>query len=220
MIMVARLDGPTPAVAERMIRDAVAVEAAGLKGEFYIDTRAIRSNDAYGDYDRDLLDLYYLAQDLPDLRAILDNKSDVFAVGTCPNTALYAGWYSVAKYVPAFTFNRGAVAVHIASFEAKSLHNADKTYWCPGLLRDGAAATFGPVEEPYLHTFPKPTLFFGTLLTGRYSLVECYYFAKPYNSWQFTLLGDPLYRPFATNPQLTEEKLIAFLKREDTEAKE
>jgi len=214
VVMVARLDAPTPELAEHMLRDSIAAEASGLKGELYIDSRGLKAQDTYGEYDRDLLDLYYLAQDLPDIRAILDNRPDVFAEGTCPNAALYCGWYSVARYVPAFRFNTGAVAVHIASFEAKSLRDEGKSYWCPGLMRDGAAATLGPVDEPYLHTFPKPTLFFGSLLTGKYTLVECFYLAKPCNSWQFTLLGDPLYRPFAANPQISEERLVAFLKRE------
>jgi hypothetical protein len=61
----------------------------------------------------------------------------------------------------------------------------------------------GPVEEPYLTAFPLPTDFFGLLLTGRYSLVECYYLTTPKVSWMMTLIGDPLYRPFARNPALT-----------------
>ena len=37
--------------------------------------------------------------------------------------------------------------------------------------------------------------FFEALVSGQYCLVECYYRAKPYNSWMMVLVGDPLYRP-------------------------
>jgi len=212
-LMVARIDAPSPQIARRMIDDAVAVERTGLKGTFYVDIRGLNKGDLHTVYDQDLLDLYHLVRQNTDIRVILDNKPPVFKAGSCPDAALYCGWYSVGNYVPAFTFVRGAVGVHIASFEAVSLRQIDKRYWCAGLLRDGVAVTLGPTAEPYLHTFPKPTQFFGLLLTGEYSLVECFYQSKPFNSWQFTLLGDPLYRPFAKNPQLTVAELDRFLTR-------
>jgi len=39
------------------------------------------------------------------------------------------------------------------------------------------------------------------LLAGDRTLVECYFRTKKYTSWRLTLVGDPLYRPFRTNPQ-------------------
>ena len=211
-LMVSRIDAPTIKIARRMIDDAIAVEQEGLRGTFYVDARGLKKNDLYRTVDQDLIDLIYLLDKNANMRVVLDRKSSVFQPGTCPDAALYCGWYSVSKYVPAFTFVRGAVAVHIASFEAVSLRS-EKPYWCAGLLRDGAAATLGPTSEPYLQAFPKPTAFFGRLLTGQLSLVECFYETKPFNSWQLTLLGDPLYRPFAKNPQLTPEQLERFITR-------
>ena len=64
------------------------------------------------------------------------------------------------------------------------------------MLEDGAAATVGPVSEPYLQAFPVPEVFFGTLLDGYYTLAETYFLSLPYISWQMVLVGDPLYRPF------------------------
>lgn len=212
-LMAARIDGPTPDVARRLIDDAIAVEAGGLRGSAYIDLRGLSGDDLYARYDQDLLDLYHLLRRCPDLSAVLDNRGEVFAPGSGPNAALYAGWYSAARYVPAFDFVRGAVAVHVASFEAVSLREGGKDYWCKGLLRDGAAATIGPVAEPYLHTFPRPSRFLGLLLTGRYSLVECYTRANPCLSWQMILIGDPLYRPFARNPQIGVEELETYFSR-------
>ena len=201
-MMVSRIDAPAPEIARRMIDDAIAVERTGLAGTFYIDTRRSMGADAYRQYDQDLLDLHLQVLRNTEIPAVVDHGQEVFAAGTCPNAALYCGWYSAAEYVPAFEFVRGAVGFHIASFELVSLREPDKHYWCPGLLRDGVAATLGPTSEPYLLAFPRPTRFFGLLLTGRFTLVECFYRSKPFNSWQMALLGDPLYRPFAKDPQL------------------
>lgn len=57
-------------------------------------------------------------------------------------------------------------------------------------------ATIGPVYEPYLGSFPRPDEFFGMLLAGELTLVECFARSNPFNSWMMTLIGDPLYRPF------------------------
>ena len=67
------------------------------------------------------------------------------------------------------------------------------------MLEEGITATLGPVSEPYLLAFPLPEAFFGLLLTGKKSLVECYYLTKPFNSWRMMLIGDPLYNPFSGN---------------------
>ena len=64
------------------------------------------------------------------------------------------------------------------------------------MLEDGAAATIGPVAEPYVQGFPLPEIFFGMLLDGYYTLSESYILSLPYLSWQVILIGDPLYRPF------------------------
>ena len=85
----------------------------------------------------------------------------------------------------------------MASAEATTLHNKDSQVWCKRMLEDGVCATIGPVFEPYLIAFPRPNEFFSFLMQGELSLVECYYRTKPFNSWMMTLIGDPLYRPFA-----------------------
>lgn len=69
------------------------------------------------------------------------------------------------------------------------------------MLKDGIAATVGPVSEPYVSAFPIPEVFFGFLLDGYLSLVECYTISLPYLSWQMVLFGDPLYRPFKSQKQ-------------------
>ena len=68
------------------------------------------------------------------------------------------------------------------------------------MLEKGAAATIGPVGEPYVDAFPPPELFFSFLTAGR-NLVESYFFSLPHLSWKMVLIGDPLYRPFARQGQ-------------------
>src|SRR5262249_52330051 len=125
---------------------------------------------------------------------VLDNKPDVFAPNTCPDCALYCGWYSHAKYVASNKFVPGAVGYHVASSEAISLRRPNVTYWCKRMLDDGIAATLGPVAEPYVYGFPKPAEFFGFLGSGA-TLAESYWLSNRYTSWMMVLVGDPLYRP-------------------------
>lgn len=200
VLMVARIDAATPAIARRLITDAVEVEKTGLTGTFYIDARGLKDG-AYREYDDDLRMLATWTRTHTKLPVVLDDRPDVLAEGSAPDAALYCGWYSLAKYVPALKPRPGAVGFHIASFELASLRREDKAYWCAGLLRDGVAATLGPTSEPYLTAFPRPTAFFALLMSGELTLVECYARTNPFLSWRMALIGDPLYRPFARNPQ-------------------
>ena len=202
MIMTARLDGPTPELAARMLRDSVAVERTGLTGTFYIDAGGpARLGEVGNAMDNRLKGLAALAKSNSRLRVVLDTLPTVFPPGSCPDAALYVGWYSLRKYVPAFTWARGAVGYHIASFEANALRSPDTAQWCPRMISAGVAATVGPVDEPFLAAFPLPDEFFPLLLTGQYTLAECYWRTVPFTSWQMILVGDPLYKPFAANPQ-------------------
>jgi uncharacterized protein (TIGR03790 family) len=208
VLMTARLDGPSPAVVRRMIDDAIATERRGLTGRVYIDARGLPDDDPHAPYDRNLLALADLLRRHTTLRTVLDQNEAVFAPGCCPDAALYCGWYSLRHYVPAFAFTPGAVGYHIASAEAFSLHDPDETGWCKRLLDEGCAATIGPVDEPYLAGYPLPRDFFGLLLTGRFTLAECFAYTNQFNSWQTMLIGDPLYRPFRTDPALELDDVI------------
>jgi uncharacterized protein (TIGR03790 family) len=194
-LMVCRLDGPDYGIAAGLVDKALEAEANGLTGTAYVDSRGMFSKDAYGHYDQSLRDLALLIQLRTSLPVKEERTSALFEPGSCPDTALYCGWYSVSKYVDAFAFVPGAVGFHIASFEAASLRDPNSTQWCPAMLTRGITATLGPVAEPYLHSFPEPKAFFSELFAGS-CLVETFYHTKPFNSWQLVLIGDPLYRPF------------------------
>jgi uncharacterized protein (TIGR03790 family) len=160
----------------------------------------------YGGYDQSLRDMAELLRGAG-LDVTLDDKPELFAPGSCPDAALYCGWYSLAKYVDCCRFAPGAVAYHIASSEAASLRNPKATFWCPKLLEAGCVATLGPVAEPYTVGFPKPAEFFGFLVTGRHTLVECYWKTQLFTSWMTVLVGDPLYNPYGKTPKLDPEKV-------------
>src|SRR5439155_25869811 len=128
VIMVARIDGPTPALCKRIIDDAVETEEKGLGGELWVDSRAIMFNpiedptgSSYGGYDQSLRELYRLVADKTNYPAHIDVKPELYPVGACKNCGLYCGWYSHANFVDCCIFQKGAVALHTASPEAVSL---------------------------------------------------------------------------------------------------
>jgi uncharacterized protein (TIGR03790 family) len=195
-IMTARLDGPTPPLAIGLAEKAIAAEQQPPSGQVYIDARGL-THGQYAPYDDALRRAYryFLGGPYP---AHLENTSALYGPGDCPDALLYYGWYSLGKYRDAFDWAPGAIAVHLASSEAKSLHEGD--YWCPRLIADGVTATVGPVAEPYADAFPPPDLFFRRIAEGQYTLVEAYFLCLPHLSWRMVLVGDPLYRPFKLRP--------------------
>jgi uncharacterized protein (TIGR03790 family) len=207
VLLVSRLDGPTEDVVKRIIDDSVEAEKEGLKGKAYFDARwpmpeegkGKQAGSGYGFYDRSI---HLAAEKVMQSRrmpVVVNDKQELFQPGECPDAALYCGWYSLARYVDAFSWKPGAVGYHIASSECATLKGKESQVWCKRMLEKGVAATLGPVSEPYLQAFPIPEAFFGLLLDGRYTLVECYALTLPYLSWQMVLIGDPLYRPFKAN---------------------
>jgi uncharacterized protein (TIGR03790 family) len=211
--MVARIDAPTLKVARQMIDSAIKIESEGLKGKAYFDGRGLADGEdqvqpgSHADYDRSVLQVANVLKEHGNLEVVLNTSSELFQPGDCPDAAIYCGWYSLANYVDAFDWAEGAVGYHIASSEADTLHKADSNVWCKRMLEDGVCATLGPVYEPYVVAFPRPEQFFLLLLSGKYTLAECYWMSAPFNSWTMTLIGDPLYNPFKSHPGLKMETL-------------
>jgi uncharacterized protein (TIGR03790 family) len=215
VLMTCRLDGPSVELVRRLVDQAIEVEKKGLTGKVYVDARGIKYNPktepdgfGYGGYDESLREMARLLEKEANLPVTLDDKPALFAPGSCLDCALYCGWYSLANYVDCCQFAPGAVAYHIASAEAVSLRKPNAKFWCKNLLDNGVIATLGPVAEPYTLGFPKPAEFFGFLVTGKYTLVECYSKTVVFSSWMTVLVGDPLYNPFARNPRLRPEQVL------------
>jgi len=208
VVMTARIDGPTPQDARRIIKDSIATEREGLRGTFYVDAAGPGGESGKSLYDTRLINLYQAAKARSSLDdVVLDRSKALFPAGACPDTALYVGWYSLQRYVPAFQWVRGAVGWHIASLEARNLHDPASQEWCAKMIQNGVTATVGAVAEPYLMAFPMPDEFFPLLLTGKYTIAECYWRTVPAVSWRMMLIADPLYNPFANNPQISVSDL-------------
>jgi len=209
VLMVSRIDGPTSSIARGLIDKALAGEKAGPTGRAYFDARGMNAKkEGFGPYDEALRQIAGTVRSKTSIAVRLDNREKLFGRGECPNTVLYCGWYSLRRYIDAFTFVPGAVGYHLASFEAISLKKPGEQGWCKRMLEDGITATLGPVAEPYLQSFPRPDDFFGLLLTGRFTLAEVYAYTVPFHSWMQMLIGDPLYRPFAKSPPLKLEDAL------------
>ncbi len=218
-LMVSRLEAPTLDLTKKLIDTAIAVEKVGLDGKFYIDTRGLAqpgekiTRGTVKEYDAQLLNLASVAEKFASLPVVLDTNEELFQPGDGPLAALYCGWYSLANYIDAFEWKPGAVGYHIASSEAETLRKPTSNVWCKKMLENGVCATLGPVYEPYLTAFPPPNEFFLLLLSGKRTLVECYYRTKPYNSWVMVLVGDPLYNPFKVNPQFEGKEIPVGLQQ-------
>lgn len=208
LLLVSRLDGPDPAAVRRMIEGALHAERFGLCGRFYFDMRSPQDDDyRLGDY--------WLAEALERFRregyeCIADRNDAVFGrLHPLDDAALYFGWYIEEVSGPFagtnFSFRPGAIAYHNHSANAKSLRTPDR-YWAGPLLARGASATMGAVSEPFLNFTPSLQVLADRLCNGL-GFAESVHLAMPVFSWQETVVGDPLYRPFA----LTADQQLAAM---------
>lgn len=214
VLMTARLDAPREQLVREMILDSFKAERDGLEGKIVIDSRGIKlkPGDGYGIYDQTLRNLRNILSDRTAMRVHFDDRPDTLGPHTVTDVALYVGWYKLRHYVPSFGFNPGAVGFHVASLEMVSLRGERETGWVQGLLRSNVSATLGAVAEPYLHSFPPADEFFPLLLTGELPLAEVYWRTNPMTSWMINIIGDPLYTPYKTNPQMKVADLPPRLK--------
>jgi uncharacterized protein (TIGR03790 family) len=192
-VKVTRLDGPTWESARRLVTSALEAERTGLIGRYYVD---LHGPHAEGDK--------WLMAVREQLEASGFSGDVEETAGTFPREArfdapvFYFGWYADhlngAPAREGFAFPAGAVALHIHSFSAQTLHSAS-VGWCGPLVARGVTATVGNVFEPFLEFTHRPTLLLHALTAGR-NFGDAAYYAMPALSWQAVAIGDPLYRPF------------------------
>ena len=193
LVLTARIDAPTFATCERMIRDAVEVEKTGLWGRAYVD---IANKFPQGDQ---WLEAVVIANAEAGIPTVVDRFNDTLPKNyPMTDAACYYGWYDWSLSGPflngRFQFRKGAVATHLHSFSAEQMADPNKN-WCGGLLEKGAAVTVGNVYEPYLHLTHDYAILQQRLLEG-FSWGEACWMAMPVTSWQGVVFGDPLYRPY------------------------
>lgn len=213
VLMTSRIDGEDGQAPIELILGSLRAERDGLRGRVVIDSRGVATSttqpeqNAYAAYDQTLRNLAQLLQAHGTLPVLFDEQEPVLPANSVRDVAVYAGWYSVGNYVPCCRFVVGAVGYHVASFEMLTLRDPQNRGWVRGLLGSGVVATTGSVAEPYLFAFPDADEFFPMLLTGELTLAEVNWRTQKTVSWQMSLVGDPLYRPFMRAPVLAVEAL-------------
>lgn len=210
VLMVARLDGPTAAVARGLVDKALQAERDGLWGRGYFDARGL-TNTHYKLGDDWIRAAAQVVRRLG-FETVLDEAPPTFPASfPMSQVAFYAGWYTTHVTGPWARADvevmPGAVAYHLHSYSAQTLRSAT-SHWVGPFLAKGVTATLGCVAEPYLDHTPNVGVFFDRLVRGRFSFGEAAYAAIPSLSWQTTVVGDPLYRPFGKLPQVQHAELL------------
>lgn len=209
VLIVARLDAPTPELARGLVDKALQAEADGLWGRAYFDLRNI-TDPGYKPGDDWIRVAAQVARQVG-FDPIVDENSDVWPAGfPMDHIAIYMGWYT--EHVtgpftrPHMEFMPGAFAYHLHSYSAASLRTRTNN-WAGPLLTKGATCTMGCVDEPYLGGSPEVGVFAGRWLYFGFTFGEAACAAQPALSWQTTVVGDPLYRPFGKPPLQVQEDL-------------
>ncbi len=210
-ILVSRLDGPTPDSVRALMEGALRAERRGLHGRVYVDQRALHLDEYQ------VGDVWFeeAAQRLAreGYEITVDRNDAVFGdLYPMDSAAFYMGWYTDQVTGPFrrtnFVFRPGALAYHNHSGNARVLRTGT-TYWTGPLLARGAAVSVGAVSEPLLNYTPHFSILVDRLCRGL-PWADSVYLSLSALSWQTTVLGDPLYRPFA----LTLEEQLTLLEAE------
>ncbi|MSU61277.1 MAG: TIGR03790 family protein [Pedosphaera sp.] len=209
ILIVARLDGPTSAIARGLVDKALQAERDGVWGRAYFDIRGL-TNGPYKPGDDWIRRSAEMARHAG-FETTMDTNAETFSAAfPMSQIALYAGWYD--QHVsgpftrPKVEFMPGAIAYHLHSYSAMTLRSAS-AHWVGPLLDRGVTATMGCVEEPYLEGTPDVGTFFSRLLMLGFTFGEAAYASQGSLSWQTTVVGDPLYRPFGKAPHVLHEDL-------------
>ncbi len=214
ILLVARLDGPSPEIARGLVDKALQAERDGLWGRAYFDARGLEKTNIYFPGDEWILGAARLCRELG-FETTVDDLPETFSASfPLSQIAIYCGWYdggvSGPFALPKVEFMPGAFAYHLHSYSASTIRS-ERENWVGPLLARGATCTMGCVYEPYLSGTPNIAVFIAFFTTAGLSFGEAAYAAQSVLSWQTTVVGDPLYRPFLKSPQelhaeLTQQK--------------
>jgi uncharacterized protein (TIGR03790 family) len=210
VLLVARLDGPSPAVARGLVDKALEAETDGVWGRAYFD---VRNTTDHGlklgdDWIRTAAEMCRRLG----FETVVDENPGTFPAGyPMSHIAFYMGWYdadvSGPFAQPTVEFMPGAFAYHLHSFSAARIRTATR-FWVGPLLAKGATATMGCVYEPYLVGTPDLGIFAARFLYSGFSFGEAAYASQSVLSWQTTVVGDPLFCPYKKNTDQFQEELL------------
>jgi hypothetical protein len=202
ILLVARLDGPTPEIAAQLVDKAMVAEATGLWGRAYFDARGLVRTNSYFLGDEWMLAGAGVARQLGFEVEVDTNEATLPASFPLSHIGIYAGWYAGEVCgpftLPQVEFMPGAFAYHLHSYSADTVRSATRN-WCGPLLAQGATCTMGCVYEPYLQFTPNVAFCLQALGNG-YTFGEAAWASQIALSWQTAVIGDPLYQPFKKSP--------------------
>lgn len=210
ILLVTRLDGPSADIARGEVDKALEAERDGLWGRAYFDARGLPADSPYLRGDQIILGAAQISKILG-YETIVDDKPGTFPVDfPMSQIALYAGWYDENVSGP-FTltnveFMPGAFAYHLHSFSATTIRSATNR-WVGPLLAKGATCSMGTIDEPSLQFTPDIATFLARWSINQMTFGEAAWAAQPALSWQTTIIGDPLYRPFGKLPEQLHQEL-------------
>jgi uncharacterized protein (TIGR03790 family) len=209
LLLVARLDGPTAAVARGLVDKAIEAETNGLWGRAYFDLRNT-TEPGYKLGDDWIRNAGEMCRHLG-FETVVDESPNTFPAGfPMSQIAIYIGWYdqniSGPLAQPEVEFMPGAFAYHLHSYSAVTLRS-DSRGWVGPLIARGATISMGCVQEPFLTGTPDVAVFTSRLLYFGFTFGEAACASQPVLSWQTTVVGDPLYRPTGKNPDQLQNEL-------------
>jgi uncharacterized protein (TIGR03790 family) len=203
ILLVARLDGPGPDIAMGLVKKSIEAEKEGLWGRTYFDARGITSG-GYKLGDDWILGSAKLCEGVGFDPVVDTNPATFQADFPMSQIAIYAGWYTENVdgpfAQPTVEFMPGAFAYHLHSFSAATLRSTTE-HWCGPLLAKGATCTMGCVDEPSVQFTPNVEAFLARWIVDGFTFGQAAWAAQPVLSWQTTVIGDPLYRPFGRSPE-------------------
>jgi uncharacterized protein (TIGR03790 family) len=214
-----RLDAATPALAKGLVDKALFAEANGLSGNACFDRRTDPLTSVpdfgYGAGDWEI----HAAADLArraGFTVIEDGHAEEFGTAPaplrCDHAALYAGWYSLNHYNDAFTWNPGAIGIHLDSASATNPRGGSN--WAANALAHGITITSGAMTEPYLDNLPHPDQALWCLFHGA-NVGDALLRSERLLKWRIVNMGDPLYRPFPNGSglkaQVEPELVLAMM---------
>jgi uncharacterized protein (TIGR03790 family) len=210
--LVSRLDGYNSADIRGLIDRGF---APSKEGKIFLDMKEspAKQGDSWLQQTADL----FAKMGLKD-RVVLENSEKVLT-----GEKQVLGYYSWGSNDPAirirhfgFEFVPGALAGMFVSSDGRTFSEPPDTWninksWdnksdyfagspqslAGDLIHDGITGISGSVAEPYLEASIRPNILFPAYLSG-FNLIESYYLAMPYLSWQTVVVGDPLCAPFRT----------------------
>lgn len=201
ILITARLDGPSASIARGLVDKAMEAESNGLCGRAYFDLRNLPTNSPLRMGDDWIMTAAKICHYFAGYESTVDNNPSLFPADfPMSQIAIYCGWYGEHASGPFaqknVEFMPGAFAYHLHSFSAAVVRSTSER-WVGPFLAKGAAATMGCVYEPYLGGTPDVGVFCARWVLLGFTFGEAAYASQPVLSWQTTVIGDPLYCPFA-----------------------